>query len=91
MPRNCSLGTQRLPCKASTSSPAAHQLRARVGAGESKAAIAREYQISRQTVYQYLQRKATPEDGGRQLWPFPLQHAAQRHRDRFLVGYGNTG
>lgn len=37
----------------------AEQLRARVAAGENKAALARELGISRQTVYQYLQ--ATPD------------------------------
>jgi len=38
----------------------ANQLRARVAAGESKAAVARNFGISRQTVYQYLQAVPGP-------------------------------
>ncbi len=45
----------------------AKQLRARVAAGESKAAVARDYRISRQTVYQYLQPPSVPADGEAEL------------------------
>lgn len=38
----------------------AEQLRARAGAGENKAALARELGISRQTIYQYLQTAPDP-------------------------------
>lgn len=52
----------------------AGDLRARVAAGEPKAALAREYGISRQTLYEYLRlaEPASPTGPGMTRWPMML-------------------
>jgi DNA invertase Pin-like site-specific DNA recombinase len=50
--------------KKSLSAEQASALKQRAAAGEKKAALAREFEISRETLYQYLRDSATISEGG---------------------------